>query len=275
MPPGPPAAIPRGNPRIADWTNRRVWLLGASAGIGEALAHALAGRGAKLVLSARNAPALADLARALGPGHCTLALDATDSAALDAAFARFDSGELPLPSVGVYLAGDYQPLDARQGETALPAARHMLAVNYAAAVEWSLRLAPRLLATPAPASGIALVASVAGYTGLPQALAYSPSKAALIRFAECLYLDLAPQSLGVWAINPGFVATRLTAQNDFEMPALMPPEAAAEAIVRGFASGRFEIHFPTRFTRLLKIAAILPYALSMPLFAHIARKKPR
>ena len=266
----------RPNPRIKDWTGRRVWLLGASAGIGEALARALAARGAKLILSARNANTLADLTRKLGPDHIALPLDVTDPAALDAAFARFDAGEIPLPALGVYLAGDYAPLDAGDGDSVLPAARRMLAVNYSAAVEWSLRLAPRLLAAGCPpGAGMALVASVAGYTGLPKALAYSPSKAALIRFAECLHLDLAPRGLGVWIINPGFVATRLTAQNDFDMPALIAPDEAAREIVDGFAAGRFEIHFPKRFTRLVKLAAVLPYALSMPLFAHIARKNAR
>jgi len=255
---------------------RRVWLVGASAGIGEALARALAARGARLILSARKPQPLEALMLQLGTGHCMLPFDATDPTALDAAFARFDSGEIPLPSLGIYLAGDYAPLDAADGEAVLPAARRMLAVNYAAAVEWSMRLAPRLLKAPATSgSGIALVASVAGYAGLPKALAYSPSKAALIRFAECLHLDLAPRGLGVWTINPGFVATRLTAQNDFDMPALIAPDTAADAIVGGFATGRFEIHFPKRFTRVMKLLSILPYALSMPILARIARRNAR
>jgi len=263
----------RPNPRINDWTGRSVWLVGASAGIGEALARALAARGAHLLLSARNGAALEKLAAELGPGHRILRLDATDPAALDATCARFDSGELPLPALGIYLAGDYAPLDAGDGEAVLPAARRMLAVNYTAAVEWALRLAPRLLSEPSECrAGIALVASVAGYTGLPKALAYSPSKAALIRFAECLHIDLVPRGLGVWVVNPGFVATRLTAQNDFDMPALIDPATAAAEIVQGFAAGRFEIHFPKRFTRLVKLAASLPYALSMPLMARIARR---
>jgi short-subunit dehydrogenase len=264
----------RPNPRIVDWAGRRVWLVGASAGIGAALARALAARGARLILSARNPHALEELLLQLGTGHTMLPLDVTDASALDTAFSRFDSGGIPLPSLGIYLAGDYVPLDAADGEAALPAARRMLAVNYAAAVEWSLRLAPRLLAAPrSPDAGIALVASVAGYAGLPKALAYSPSKAALIRFAECLHLDLAPRGLGVWAINPGFVATRLTARNDFAMPALIEPATAADEILSGFGTGRLEIHFPKRFTRLMKLLSVLPYALSIPLLARIAGRK--
>jgi NAD(P)-dependent dehydrogenase (short-subunit alcohol dehydrogenase family) len=116
-----------------------------------------------------------------------------------------------------------------------------------------------------PGAGIAFVASVAGYRGLPQALAYGPGKAALIQFAECLHLELAPRGIGVWVINPGFVATRLTAKNNFAMPALLTPEQAAGEIVAGFRTGHFEIHFPKRFTRIMKLLAALPYAWSFPL----------
>jgi len=105
---------------------------------------------------------------------------------------------------------------------------------------------------------LSLVASVAGYRGLPRAMAYGPSKAALINFAETLYLDLAPRGVSVFLINPGFVATPLTARNDFEMPALISAEEAARRIIDGFASGRFEIHFPRRFTGVLKMLRMLP-----------------
>ena len=103
--------------------------------------------------------------------------------------------------------------------------------------------------------------------GLPKALAYGPSKAALINFAETLYLDLAPKGVSVFIINPGFVATALTAQNDFEMPALISAENAAARIVRGFAGGAFEIHFPQRFTRVLKLLRLLPDRVYFKLIA--------
>jgi short-subunit dehydrogenase len=100
---------------------------------------------------------------------------------------------------------------------------------------------------------------------LPKALGYGPGKAALIHFAECLYLDLAPRGIGVWVINPGFVETRLTAQNDFAMPALLTAESAALATLDGLASGKFEIHYPKRFTCLLKFFSLLPYRWYFPL----------
>jgi short-subunit dehydrogenase len=108
---------------------------------------------------------------------------------------------------------------------------------------------------------VSLVASVAGYRGLPQSLAYGPTKAALIHLAEALYLDLQSSGIGVSVVNPGFVETPLTAQNDFHMPALIQPQEAARQMLAGWAAGDFEIHYPRRFTRVLKFLRCLPYRL--------------
>jgi short-subunit dehydrogenase len=108
---------------------------------------------------------------------------------------------------------------------------------------------------------IGIVSSVAGYRGLPKALIYGASKAALINFAETLYLDLHPRGLGVYLINPGFVRTPLTARNDFRMPHLIDADQAAREIVAGIEHGDFEIHFPKAFTRQLKLLRLLPYRL--------------
>jgi NAD(P)-dependent dehydrogenase (short-subunit alcohol dehydrogenase family) len=109
--------------------------------------------------------------------------------------------------------------------------------------------------------GIGLVASVAGFGGLPKALVYGPTKAALINLAESLYLDLRPRGIAVYQINPGFVDTPLTAGNDFKMPALMTAADAADALVDGLERGDFHIHFPKRFTTGLRLARLLPYRL--------------
>lgn len=242
------------NPRITDWRGHRVWLVGASAGIGAAMARELAHRGARLALSARSADKLAALGIA---DALLLPCDATDATALRVAR---DTLVMTLGGVDlvVYLAGDYVPMRAEEFD--LATAERLLTVNFNGA----LRLAAAVLGDLPPGGGIAFVASVAGYRGLPRALCYGPGKAALIHFAEVLHLDLAPRGIGVWAINPGFVATRLTAQNDFAMPALMTPEAAAAAAVDGLATGKFEIHFPKRFTRVLKLLSLLPYGLYFP-----------
>lgn len=243
------------NPKITDWRGKRVWLVGASTGIGAAMAQALSGRGATLALSARHI----DKLQALGIADALLLpCDATDAQALRAARDELVA-TLGGVDLVVYLAGDYVPMRADRFDLAV--AEQVLTVNFNAA----MRLTAAVLGDLQPGGGIAFVASVAGYRGLPNALCYGPGKAALIHFAEVLHLDLVPRGVGVWVINPGFVATRLTARNDFAMPALMMPEAAARAAIDGFAAGRFEIHFPKRFTRLLKLIAHLPYCMSFPL----------
>lgn len=247
------------NPKITVWAGKRVWLIGASTGIGAALARELARRGARLALSGRSAEKLKalDLADAL-----LLPCDATDSAALAGARQALISAWGGVDLV-VYLAGDYVPMRADSFD--LQVAERVVAVNFNGA----MRLAATVLPDLQPGGGIAFVASVAGYRGLPKALCYGPGKAALIHFAECLHLDLLPRGIGVWLVNPGFVATPLTAQNDFAMPALQTPEQAALAMVDGFAAGRFEIHFPKRFTRLMKWLAVLPYAWYFPLIRRL------
>ena len=247
------------NPKITDWQGKRVWLVGASTGIGAALAHELAGRGARLALSARHREKL----QALGlVDALLLPCDATDTNSLAAArqtlLATWGGVDLV-----VYLAGDYVPMRADSFDLAV--AERVVAVNFSGA----MRLAATVLPDLKPGGGIAFVASVAGYRGLPKALCYGPGKAALIHFAEILHLDLLPKGIGVWLINPGFVATPLTAQNDFSMPALQTPEQAALATVDGLKTGNFEIHFPKRFTRLMKFLAHLPYAWYFPLIRRL------
>jgi NAD(P)-dependent dehydrogenase (short-subunit alcohol dehydrogenase family) len=100
---------------------------------------------------------------------------------------------------------------------------------------------------------------------LPKSLAYGPSKAALTHLGEVLYLDLHPLGIGVSVVHPGFVATPLTAQNTFHMPALISPEQAASDMLQGWRDGLFDIHFPKRFTLFLKLLRILPYRWYFPL----------
>jgi NAD(P)-dependent dehydrogenase (short-subunit alcohol dehydrogenase family) len=251
------------NPPMADWTGRTVWMIGASTGIGRATAAALHQRGAKVVVSARKADALNSFVRQ-HPGSLALALDTTDGTAIQTAARQLlDLG--PLDCV-VYCAGHYQAMRAETLD--LPDMLRHIEVNYAGALKVLDAVLPALLAR---GSGhISLVGSVAGYRGLPQSLAYGPTKAALINLAETLYLDLHPKGIGVSIINPGFVATPLTAGNEFDMPALLTPEQAAQAIVAGWGKGAFEIHFPKRFTLWLKLLRILPNRLFFSLVRKVA-----
>ncbi len=248
------------NPRIRDWKDRRCWIIGGSTGIGAALAGRLAGLGARVAVSARRAGPLQELVALMPAGKgLALPLDITDAASLEKAAAKLAKQWHGIDLV-VVMAGEYKPM--RAWEIDVDAARSMIEVNLVGCFNALAAVVPRLLAQ---GSGtIALVSSVAGYRGLPKSLVYGPTKAAVINLAETLYLDLQPRGLGVCVVNPGFVRTPMTAQNDFRMPALIEPDEAADEIVKGLAAGEFEIHFPKRFTRFLKLLRVLPYSRYFP-----------
>jgi NAD(P)-dependent dehydrogenase (short-subunit alcohol dehydrogenase family) len=243
------------NPRISDWTGRTVWLVGASSGIGRATAELLHARGANVVVSARSEDTLCAF-EATHPGSLGLALDATKRDEMASAVRRIEArfGRIDL---AMYCAGHYKPMRATDFDLN-QMLRHQQ-VNYVGALHMLDAVLPRLLKQQA--GHVSLISSVAGYRGLPQALGYGPTKAALINLAQTLYLDLHPAGIGCSLINPGFVATPLTAQNQFAMPALISPDQAALEILKGWAAGEFEIHFPKRFTLWMKTMSYLPDGL--------------
>jgi short-subunit dehydrogenase len=252
------------NPPLRDWRGQRVWLVGASTGIGQALATELHARGARVIVSARHHEALDAFAQA-HPGSVALPLDVTDRQAVQTA-AHTLLAPQPLDLV-CYCAGYYRPMRA----TALDLndlLRHH-EVNTVGALHVLDAVIPSMVQRQA--GHFSLISSVAGYRGLPLSLAYGPTKAALINLAEALYLDLHTQGVGVSLINPGFVDTPLTASNDFPMPALITPQAAAQAIVRGWSQGDFEIHFPRRFTWVMKLLRLLPNRLYFAAMRRITR----
>ena len=249
------------NPRIVNWTERRVWLVGASSGIGRATASALHKRGAQVIVSARSADALRDFV-ASHPGSTALALDTTCRGEVQAA-ADTLLAQGPLDLV-CYCAGTYREMRATAFD--LDEVLHHQQVNLSGAWHVLGAVLPAMLqaARQGRPGHLSLVSSVAGFRGLPKSLAYGPTKAALINLAETLYLDLHDLGMGVSVINPGFVATPLTAGNNFAMPALISPEAAAAAMLQGWAQGDFDIHFPKRFTRVMKLLRLLPDRFYFP-----------
>lgn len=250
------------NPKLTDWRGRVVWLVGASSGIGRATAHTLHERGAVVAVSARNAAALNAFV-VQHPGSIALPLDASDEQAMQDA-ARSIINEHGRIDLAMYCAGHYLPMRATEFD--LPEMLKHQQVNYIGALNMLSAVLPGITRTGR--GHISLVGSVAGYRGLPKSLAYGPTKAALNSLAETLYLDLRPLGIGVSVVNPGFVETPLTAQNDFRMPALITPDEAAQHILRGWARGRFEMHFPRRFTLWLRLLRHLPYTLY---FAAVSR----
>jgi len=249
------------NPKLTDWNDQRVWLIGASSGIGEATAKLLMARGARVALTSRNPDALTVLAN---DSSQVVPADVTDRASLQAAFdticATFGGID-----VAILNAGTHQPV--RAWELDAEAAEKLVQVNLVGAMNASALLAPYFVQR---GSGrLAITASVAGYGGLPSGLVYGATKAALINFAETLFLDLAPKGVAVHLINPGFVKTPLTDLNEFRMPALISADEAAREILAGIEAGAFEIHFPKRFTRVLKLLNLLPYRAYFPLVHRI------
>ncbi len=256
------------NPPLKQWAGRRAWIIGASSGIGRATASALHAQGAEVTVSARDQVALNTFVN-LHPGAKALAFDATDEAGTKAATqAILDAGPVHLV---MYCAGHFRPMDTLD---MLPdeITRHWQ-VNYMGAIRVIAGMLPTLRrqAQAGEASHISLVGSVAGYSGLPQSLAYGPTKAALINLAETMYVDLLDCGVAVSLVNPGFVASPLTAQNTFWMPALITPEVAAAEILRGWRRGEFEIHFPKRFTYWTKLLRLLPYSAAFAIKRRLLR----
>ena len=203
------------NPPLKDWAGQVVWLVGASTGIGRATAARLHAAGAHVVVSARNAAALQAFAQQ-HPGSEALPLDATDRDATRAAAQGIVERHGRLDVV-VYCAGTYRAMRATEFD--LDVALQHQQVNYVGALHLLDAVLPVLQRQGH--GHLSLVASVAGYRGLPQSLAYGPTKAALQNLADTLYIDLHDACIGVSVVNPGFVATPLTAQTPFAMPALL------------------------------------------------------
>lgn len=233
------------------------WVTGASSGIGKALALELAGEGFTVYATARSEEALAELAALSGSlkGRIVAAPgDVTDTEAMAGIAGRIDTDGNGL-ALAVFNAGVYLPV---HGETLkVEDFDKTFAVNLSGVVNG---LVPAIKRMKARGSGqVAIVSSVTGYGGMPTSAAYGATKAALINMAESLKFDLDKFGVRIQVINPGFVDTPATADNAFEMPALVQPEAAAKRIARGLKSGSFEITFPRRFTFVLKALQFLPY----------------
>lgn len=242
-----------------DYAGKTLWIIGASDGIGAALARALARHGARLILSARNHDALTALAQDCGDAR-VLPLDLAQPGSLADAVAEIPPGSLDgvICTAALYDPGRVADLDPE-------ATARLIAVNLMGSFDVA-RLTPPLLRD---GGQLALFGSVAGYFGLPGGQPYSATKAAVNNLAETLRSELAPR-VDVRLVCPGFVQTRLTAKNSFRMPAIITPEQAADAVMKGLQSRAFEVHFPKRFTLAVKLLRAMPYALSLRLAARMA-----
>jgi NAD(P)-dependent dehydrogenase (short-subunit alcohol dehydrogenase family) len=241
-----------------------VWITGGGSGIGRALARSFARDGHVVAISGRRADALAETAAADPVAIQCHPLDVTDSGSAEQVVAAIESRVGPI-HIAVLNAGTYTPIWVEGFDPAH--FRGMIETNL---IGVGNTIAPLLDRMRRRGTGtIVIVASVAGYAGLPGAAAYGASKAALINMAEALYPDARRFGIRIALVCPGFVETPLTAQNDFEMPFLMEVEDACRRIRQGLDSGRFETAFPRRFVLLLKLLRCLPYSLFFKLTARI------
>ena len=230
------------------------WLIGASEGIGRALALELAARGVRLAVTARNYERIASLVTELkGENHIALAADVTDGTSLAAAYQQMLAHFGSCDGV-IFNAGVYTPMTVRQWN--LAKAQTTMNINFNGALHMLDAVLPDFLVKQS--GRLVLVSSVAAYRGLPKSLAYGASKAALTNLAESLRIELEDKGITVQLVSPGFVKTRLTAQNDFPMPFAITAEDAATRIANGIASDRYEIHFPKRFSVFMKLLRVLP-----------------
>ncbi len=245
---------------------KTAWIIGASSGIGRALALKLARDGWRVAVSARRADALADLAREAGSCIQVFPLDICDPEAVSkiSAAVRQEMGPLALfvQAAGTYTRDTPSAFDAS-------AMRRMVDLNLIGTAHCLEAVIPILIADGG--GRIALVASVSGYAGLPGGGVYGATKSALITLAEAMAPDLARHGVAVSIVNPGFVRTPLTDLNDFPMPFIVSAEAAADHICKGLRKGSFEIAFPWQMVFGLKLLRLLPY----PLFFALTRRMLR
>jgi short-subunit dehydrogenase len=228
---------------------KRYWLVGASEGLGLALAQKLSAAGAELILSARNPETLAAAVAAL-PGKATaLPVDVGSSDSVTAAASQL--GEL---DGMVFLAGVYWPMRAQDWDA--KAAEAMADINFTGCIRTVGAALPGMVAKGR--GHIVITGSLSGFRGLPGAIGYAASKAGTMSLAESLYADLRKTGVRVQVANPGFIRTRLTDKNDFSMPFIMEPDDAARVIFEFMCTDRFKISFPTLFSWLFRGSQLLP-----------------
>jgi short-subunit dehydrogenase len=243
---------------VIDWAGKRYWLVGASEGLGEALAQKLSAAGVHLILSARSEDKLHELAGRLPGKADVVPVDVSDT----------DSVKAAAEAVGdidgvVQLAGVYWPFGAKDWD--MDQAIAMADINFTGAMRLMGAVVPKFVERDA--GHIVLTGSLSGFRGLPAAAAYTSSKAGVMTLAESLYADLHRTNVRVQLINPGFVKTRLTDKNDFKMPFIMEPEQAAQEFFEHMNSSAFKRSFPTLFSWVFRGSQFLPDWLYYRLFA--------
>lgn len=236
------------------WGGKRVWVIGASSGIGRAVALAIAEAGAVVTASARSEDSLratSAMAESKGGRIEVVPMDVTDQSSVDQALAKAGPIDMLLYSAGNWTVTNVDDWSYEQIER-----QHV--VNYLGMARCVIAVLPSMLARRS--GTIAAVTSISGYAPLPTAEGYGSSKAAANYFLASLRADVRTRGVRVVTIAPGFIDTAMTRKNDFPMPFMVSPEQAAVSIATGLESSSTEIHFPKRLTWGVKLLGWLPRA---------------
>ena len=234
-------------------TNKVIWITGASSGIGKALAIKFSNEGWQVAASARRENLLKELNKKY-PNIHSFSLDVTDSEKCKTVSVEI-LNKLKNIEICVFCAGIHDPQSEKK--FSLNTIRQIMETNFFGTINSINSIIDYY--KEKKSGQISIVSSVAGYRGLPAAGAYCASKSALSSFAESLYFDMKRFNVRVSLINPGFIKTPMTDQNDFKMPMIKSPEFAADQIYIGLTKKKsFEIHFPKSLTYMMKFIKILP-----------------
>lgn len=243
---------------MTEWQGKRYWLVGASDGLGAALAHTLSRAGAEVIVSARSEDKLAALVKDL-PGKASWqTVDVSDDASVEAAAQAVG----PVDGV-VYLAGVYWQFSAKHWNA--EQANAMADINFTGLMRVMGQVVPDMVTRDQ--GHVVITSSLTGFRGLPGSIGYTASKAATLSLAECMYADLRKTGVRVQVVNPGFIRTRLTDKNDFNMPFLMEPDEAAREVFEHMNTDRFKKSFPWLFSLLFRGSQFLPDALYFRIFS--------
>ena len=240
---------------------KKYWIIGASEGLGREISIQLSKLGVKLILSARNESRLNELSSLTKAK--VLALDVLDIDAIKQA-----SKSAGIIDGIIYVAGDYTPLNSTTWN--VEEVDKMIAVNFTGAAKVLGFIVPKFLKQTN--GHIVMIGSLSGFRGLPNAIGYGASKAAMMHLAENIKADLYKTPIKIQLINPGFIKTRLTEKNNFKMPFIMSVEDAAKRVIIAMNSNRFQTNFPLIFSLLFRASNLLPAFIYFWLFSSNMKK---
>ncbi|TDT72988.1 short-subunit dehydrogenase [Litoreibacter halocynthiae] len=243
---------------MRDFNGKRYWLVGASAGLGRALADKLVQAGAEVVISARGEDGLKQAVSEIGPKASYVTVDVSEND--DVIRASKEVGEV---DGYVHLAGVYWPQGAKEWDA--DRVNAMCDINFTGLARVLGQVVPNMVRRDC--GHIVITSSLTGFRGLPGSIGYTASKAATMSLAECMYADLRKTGVDVQVVNPGFIKTQLTDKNDFNMPFIMEPEEAAQIVFDHMRSGGFKRSFPTLFSLVFRGSQFLPDWLYYRIFS--------